>query len=511
MTAAALATTLPLPGAAAPAAAVPVRGPRHAEPDFGPHVRLFGPRTPPARIQAALDAAADEPASAERGAGPCVFLFRPGSYDVEVRLGSRTAVAGLGLLPDDVTINGAVPVADREQPGGGDGAPADVWRSASNLAFVPGGGATRWAAHGAATLRRVHVRGPLLLLPGEGGGAGGGVIADCVVDGQVVNASGRQWLARDSSVAGWSAPLGGQVLAGVEGAPARSLPDPLCTALPTSPFSREKPFLYVDGRGAYRVFLPAPRRDAVGPTWTSGAPEGTSVPLERFFLAQPGDSVRTLNRALAQGRHLLLTPGVYELSDTIRVKWAGTVVLGLGHPTLRPRHGAAAMTVADARGVRLAGLLFEAGPRESRALLAVGDRRGGRTDPREPASVQDVFFRIGGAGPGRAAAALVVDSGNVLLDHVRAWRAGHGAGANGPVATASPGVVVNGADVVATGLFVERFQKHEVVWNGESGRAVMVRHGLPDGSTERSGRVCDGLPAVSGAGSGRSVAARRAG
>ena len=191
----------------------------------------------------------------------------------------------------------------------------------------------------------------------------------------------------------------------------------------TSPLSREKPFLYLDEGGRYRVFLPGLRHEGASASWaTRAAAQGSSAPIERFFIARPGDSVRAVNKALSQGKHLLLTPGVYRLTDTIRVKWAGTVVLGLGYAALNPRYGVVPMTVADARGVRIAGLLFDAGPVDSPVLLEIGARRGGRSDPRDPASVQDVFFRMGGAGPGKGTTALVVNSDNVLLDHIWAWR-----------------------------------------------------------------------------------------
>jgi hypothetical protein len=188
--------------------------------------------------------------------------------------------------------------------------------------------------------------------------------------------------------------------------------------------------------------------------------------------------VRTINKALAQGKHLLLTPGIYKLTGTVKVKWAGTVVLGLGFATLTPVTGAVAMRVDDVRGVRIAGLLFDAAEAESKALLEIGSGRR-RSDPLDPTSVQDVFFRIGGAGPGRTGTALVVNSDNVLLDHIWAWRADHGSGVGWTVNTAEHGVVVNGDHVLATGLFVEHFQKENVLWNGEHGRTVMFQNELP--------------------------------
>jgi hypothetical protein len=477
---AAFAGVVPMAAAATPAAAHTPATPSPAtQPDFGPNVTVFDPTMPAADIQAALDAATAVQVANEFGTQRYAFLFKPGTYDVDAQLGYYTSVAGLGLSPDDVTINGAVRVEGQPQPGGGDSALTNFWRSAENLAVVPTGGVNWWAVSQAAPLRRVHIRGQLFLFPRQGGFSSGGFIADSVVDGQVINASQQQWLTRDSAVGSWSNGVWNQVFAGVVGAPEQSFPNPPYTTLPTSPVSREKPFLYVDSAGRYRVFLPSLRHDAVGASWSGGTTAGSSIPIDRFFIAKPTDSVRAINRALAQGKHLILTPGVYRLTESIKVKWSGTVVLGLGFPTLIPVNGTVPMRVADVKGVRIAGLLFDAGKTDSPALLEVGSRRGGRTDPRDPTSLQDVFFRIGGAGAGKATTSLIVNSDNVLLDHIWAWRADHGTGVGWTVNTAETGVVVNGDDVLATGLFVEHYQKYNVIWNGERGRTVMFQNELP--------------------------------
>jgi hypothetical protein len=69
----------------------------------------------------------------------------------------------------------------------------------------------------------------------------------------------------------------------------------------------------------------------------------------------------------------------------------------------------------------------------------------------------------------------------VILDDIWAWRADHGvAGSVGwTVNTADTGVVVNGDDVTATGLFVEHYQKYNVIWNGERGKTVFFQNELP--------------------------------
>ncbi|MBN1170646.1 MAG: adenylyl cyclase, partial [Micromonosporaceae bacterium] len=45
--------------------------------------------------------------------------------------------------------------------------------------------------------------------------------------------------------------------------------------------------------------------------------------------------------------------------------------------------------------------------------------------------------------------------------------------------TADTGVIVNGHDVTAYGLFVEHYQKYQTIWNGERGRTVFYQSELP--------------------------------
>jgi hypothetical protein len=39
--------------------------------------------------------------------------------------------------------------------------------------------------------------------------------------------------------------------------------------------------------------------------------------------------------------------------------------------------------------------------------------------------------------------------------------------------------VVNGANVLATGLFVEHYQKYQVIWNGQGGRTIFFQNEMP--------------------------------
>ena len=106
-----------------------------------------------------------------------------------------------------------------------------------------------------------------------------------------------------------------------------------------------------------------------------------------------------------------------------------------------------------------------------------------------PITLSDVYFRVGGPHIGKATTALEVNSDNVLIDHIWVWRADHGlegftAGVNGDTDrwktnTGTNGVIVNGDNVTATGLFVEHFQQYNTLWKGENGHVILYQNELP--------------------------------
>jgi hypothetical protein len=312
--------------------------------------------------------------------------------------------------------------------------------------------------------------------------ASGGFIADSEFDGgTVINGSQQQWIVRNSKLDGWTNGVWNQVFSGVVGAPAQCFPcgNPY-TTLATSPVTREAPYLYMDSAGHYNVFVPSAQRNTVGTTWASGATPGSSIPIEKFFIAQPADSAATINKALGSGRNLILTPGIYNLNQSIEVTRPDSVVLGLGFPTLIPQNGIVPMTVANAKGMMISGMIFDAGTTNSPVLLQVGSGHA-RSDnvASDPTTLHDVFFRIGGAEPGSATSSLVVNSKNVILDDIWAWRADHGNGVGWTSNTADTGVIVNGDNVTAYGLFVEHYQKYEVIWNGNGGTDIFFQNEMP--------------------------------
>lgn len=452
-------------------------------PNFGPNVRIFSPTQPMATIQAQLDAdfnAQKDTLSAQMGTGRIAHLFKPGTYAIHDDVGYYTHVAGLGQNPGDVVINGDITVDAFNESDQGV-ALQNFWRSAENLAINPSSGSNRWAVSQAAPFRRIDVRGNLFLFPASYGFSSGGYIADTRVSGQTSSVSQQQWYTRDSSFGSWAGGVWNMVFSGTIGAPGTAFPNPPHTTLATTPFSRDVPYLYIDSAGKYRVFLPALRTNASGPSWAGGSTPGTSLPMSQFYVVKAGDTASTINNALNSGCNLFFTPGIYHVNQTLNVTKAGTVVLGIGYATVIPDNGVTAMQVADVPGVRVKGLLFDAGTVNSASLLTVGPSGSSGNHAANPTTLQDVFFRIGGATVGKATTSLIINSNNVILDHTWAWRADHGnAGTWGwTSSTGDTGVIVNGNNVLATGLFVEHYQKYQVIWNGQNGKTIFYQNEMP--------------------------------
>ncbi|WP_456826185.1 adenylyl cyclase [Cellulomonas sp. P5_E12] len=491
--------------------------------DLGPNVIVFDPSQPIAEIQAKVDAIAAQQVPAQFGDGRYALLFKPGTYGtaeqpLRFQVGYFTEVAGLGQNPGDVVINGAIEVYNQCFPTAPDAATdctalVNFWRSLSNLSIHYQRGsaddcrasANFWAVSQAAPMRRVSVTGAnVSLMDYCTAGpqyASGGFIADSALP-FVISGSQQQFLVRNGSVGGWSNSVWNQVFAGVRGAPATDFVTNKYTTLDTNPASREKPYLYIDAKGKYKVFVPSAQTSTTGTTWANGSTPGKSLPLNSFFVAKPGVSASTINTALAVGKNVLFTPGVYHVDKTLNVLWPNAVVLGLGLATIVPDNGVVAMQTLDVPGIDIAGLMFDAGPTSSPALLQLGTQLSAldakQTKPRlssanNPTAVQDVFFRIGGEHVGKATNSLVVNTNQTIIDHTWAWRADHGTGVGWTVNTADTGVLVNGNDVTATGLFSEHFQKYNVIWNGERGKTIMFQNELPYDAPDQASWQHDGV------------------
>ncbi len=504
-----------------PATAAPGEMPRSA-PDFGPNVTIFHPNTPVVTINATLQRLSQEPEFSEKR--NAVF-FMPGTYGsaagqddpatatgiVNSEVGYYTAIYGLGQSPEEVRINGALHVEPRQfNPAGN---PQDdslesnsltqFWRSMSNITINPiqrpvGEDAQRpypegiapphtlrWAVSQAAPLRRVNILGNLELTGRYGAYAFGTYIANSKIQGSVISGDGKvekaqaHWYTRDSVIGQWEGRAVNYLFSGVQGAPATNFMQNGITSLSTTPVSREAPHLFVTKQGEYRVFVPHGKTHSQGTDWAVSARSGQQIPIQKFFIAKPGDSAARINGELKRGKHLIFTPGIYRLNQPINVNRPGTTVLGLGFPSLIPMNGTAAIEVGNVHGVVLSGLTIDAGPVRSNVLLRVGQRGSHAGHPNDPTTLSDMFIRIGGPLPGTATTSVEVNNNNVILDHSWLWRGDHGTGTAWNENVADHGLVVNGNDVTALGLFVEHYQKNQVIWNGERGRTLFYQSEMP--------------------------------
>jgi hypothetical protein len=483
---------------------------------FGPNVCVFTDAMSQAAIQKDLDSIATQqvPVASQFSSQRYAVLFRPGTYGsaatpLVFQVGYYTQVAGLGAMPQDTVVNGAIDVFNNMCTAGTQDCNSDdnFWRSLSNLtlnvdlpssppAYAPpivdpfGAGCTNsaemWSASQAAPIRRAIINGSVVFQDycANNNFASGGFIADSKVSGSLNFFGNQQFLVRNSAIggaAGCPNGLWNMVYSGVQGAPAPVFTGQCQqnTVLPTSPVTEEEPFLFTDSSGNYNVFVPAVQHGSSGPSWAGGQGAGKTLPLSKFFVASPGMSGAAITAALAQGKDLILSPGVYNLDQPIVVPHPDTVVLGLGLATLVPQHGNAAMIVVRNSGVKLSGLIIDAGPVNSPVLLSVGTP--GPSDSGNPDVIQDVYFRVGGAEttPTSASVSLLDNASNSIIDDVWAWRADHGNAVGWTQNTAATGLVVTGSGVTAYGLAVEHYQKNEVVWSGQGGTDIFFQNELP--------------------------------
>ena len=445
-------------------------------PDFGPNVLVFNHTMPPADMQAQIDKIYATQRRNEFGPERNAILFLPGNYTVDVPIGFYTQVLGLGSSPDDVNITGDV---HSDAASRSNNATTTFWRAAENFSVVPSGGLMKWAVSQAAPFRRMHVQGDIVLHQ-NGGWASGGWMSDTLIDGNVAAGPQQQWISRNSEWGSWTGANWNMVFVGVPNPPQGEWPNPPYTKIAQTPIVREKPFLQIDSSGDYSVRVPAIRNDSSGITWHAAATPGKTISIREFYIAHPNrDNAATINAQLAKRKNLLLTPGIYDLTEPIRITHPNTIVMGLGFATLHPVNGTSAMTTADADGIIIAGLLFDAGPTQSPVLLQIGPNKSKTNHEKDPISLHDVFFRVGGAGPGRTVINLEINSNDTIIDHTWIWRADHGANVGWDTNTSANGLVVNGNNVTAYGLFVEHHQQFQVLWSGNAGRTYFYQSEIP--------------------------------
>jgi hypothetical protein len=522
---------------------------------FGPNVCVFTPQMSQTQVQNDLNniAAQQVPLSAQFNNDGYAVLFEPGTYGsaatpLVFEVGYYTEVAGLGAVPQDTTINGQIEVFPNALDCASStncwaNSTVNFWRSMSNLTlnvmdsannYVPqpitqlppigdsadcyGGSTDMWSVSQATPVRSMIINGSLNFQAycSQTGYASndygsGSYVANSEINGQLDWSGNQQGIARNSdfdSTAGYvwnyvysgdGCPPGYTPPAGTSCSPTQDVFNNTqgkngdqFTVLPQSPVTAEEPFLYTDSSGKFNVFVPSVQQNSSGPNFVSGSEAGSSLPLSSFFIANPTTPIAAIDLALLAGKNLVLTPGVYDLSAPIVIDRPNTVVLGLGFATLVPQHGNAALIALPNVGVKISGLIVDAGPVNSPVLVSVGVPGLTAGTAADPDLIQDVYFRIGGAEttPVSATVSLLDNASHSIIDDVWAWRADHGAntsvtGPQGQVGAGwtynqgDTGVVVSGDNVTAYGIAVEHYQKTEVIWSGQGGTNIYFQNELP--------------------------------
>ncbi|MCL2649620.1 MAG: T9SS type A sorting domain-containing protein [Candidatus Azobacteroides sp.] len=461
---------------------------------FGPNMYIYSPTDDMDAISQEINDIHDQKMfqgqfSAERYA----FYFKPGDYTAAgpLNIGYYTHAGGLGRTPYETQIDNLLTPA----PLSNNNATCTFWRSAENLSIIGSGATFMWGVSQAAPIRRIYSQ-RNAQFDWNRGWASGGFAADCYFEFSAGSYSQQQWYTRNSysefGRGSFSKGVWNTCYQGMEFGPYVYMPDHsdnwaaggAVSNVETTPIIREKPFLFMDTNGRYKVFKPALRKDSKGVSWSEtdmGA--GTIYDLlDDFYVVKPGTSAATMNEQLAAGKHLFITPGRYELSEPLHVTHANTIILGTGYASLSPGSGntESAIVIDDVEGVTIASLLFDA-LYNSRTLMQVGPQGANTNLSTNPTLLADVFFRIGGtvSRSTNADIALEINSSDVIGDHFWIWRADHGSGVGWNTNTSKNGLVVNGDYVTIYGLFNEHFQQYQLIWNGEAGRVYFYQCETP--------------------------------
>jgi hypothetical protein len=479
---------------------------------FGPNMYIYSPEDDVPSLLAENDAIYAVQETAQFALDRYALLFKPGDYadaawsqtaggthgdNVDLaafKAGFYTHIAGLGLLPTDTSVPKMSVTANWLSPGGNPrgNATQNFWRTIENIHLDS---STLWAVSQAAPIRRLSVGDRDPVTGGDAGGniaftssygnwdnwGSGGFMADSRVRGEVMYQGQQQWLTRNSSADSLTGGQWNMVSVGVDSDTINTSAQAAgTTEVDVAPVIQEKPFLYVDGDDNYQVFVPGLLKNTKGTSWEDGSPAGTSLSIDTFYIAKPDvDTAATINAALASGKNLLVTPGVYHLNAAINITRPGTVVLGMGLATLINDNNTSTIQIADAAtGAKVSGIIFDAGPNGSPALLQVGSP-GAAGDANNPILLQDLFFRVGGDEIGMAERCIVINTDYTIGDDFWVWRADHGAQAGWDRNVTTYGTVVNGDNVTLYALMCEHFHKYQTLWTGNGGKLYFYQSEIP--------------------------------
>lgn len=505
---------------------------------FGENVYVISPKDDPKKVQVFLEKVWERQEKNQFGNERYAIYFLPGTYDktIQVKLGFYTQVAGLGTTPDETSIKklqvNARWLTDIPK---NHNALCNFWRGAENLTIRSN---TMWAVSQATELRNVNIKGSLFLHD-ENGWASGGFVSDTSVKGIVDSGSQQQFLFLNSDFKEWLGENWNLVFVGEKkgAAPQATWPVKSYTTIDTTPVKAKKPYLIWEKEKGYEVYVPGIETQISGVQKVDNADrkadnknnstnhESTAkvnqnstkdriFSLDKFYIATAKkDTAKTINEQLEKGKNLILTPGIYHLTEPIVITHNNTIVLGMGYATLVCDNKNAAMLAENVIGCSISGLLFDAGKVESEHLLYLkqdnsksknskNENMSDETsntasntasntvtritdanfDKTNATTLHDLFFRVGGttdAYDAKTKTCVEIQTSHVIGDNFWIWRADHGDGVGWDKNTADTGISVLGDDVTLYGLMVEHFEKYQTIWEGKNGSIYMYQSEFP--------------------------------
>lgn len=404
-----------------------------------------------------------------------------------ILLGFYSHIGGLGKVPSDVKLGS---VFTKPHLSGGANATCTFWRSMENVDVMRD---FAWTVSQSTSARRMLIESTSKYISdiGESNFWGsGGFIADTHYTSDRPDWAGQQqWYTRNAVFPEGSNAMGGSYNMLWQGCVNPPKEDKINSPIATTPIIREKPFLFIDNDGEYKIFVPAWQKDRVGVSWTDtdmGKGEIQDL-LSDWYVTKEGDTDVEINNALKAGKNIFFTPGHYSLNAPIQVNRKNAILLGAGiatvtlEPTAKNKWGC--IYADDKDGIIIAGLLMDS-LNSTTYQVRVGDENANANHSENPILLTDITCRVGGvqANNIQIQASMQINSNNVVGDHFWLWRADHGT-QNGKDRwtrdRCKNGLIVAGDDVTLYGLFVEHFQEYEVLWLGERGRTYFFQNEPP--------------------------------
>jgi len=405
-----------------------------------------------------------------------------------IELGFYSHIGGLGKVPSDVKLGA---LFTRPHLSGGANATCTFWRSMENVTVMRD---FSWTVSQSTSARRMQIESTSKYISDIGSNnfwGSGGFIADANYTSSRPNWGGQQqWYTRNTVFPSGGGAMGGSYNMVWQGCVNAPQADNANSPVPATPIIREKPFLFIDSDGEYKVFVPAWQKDRVGLSWSAtDMGKGTVQDLlTEWYVTKEGDTDVAINKALKAGKNIFFTPGHYALNAPIQVNRKGAILLGAGiaSVTLEPteKNTWGCIYADDKDGIIIAGLLMDSF-NSTTYQIRIGNEGANADHAENPILLSDITCRVGGVQSKNIQihASMQINSNNVVGDHFWLWRADHGSQRGGDARwvrdRCKNGLIVTGNNVTLYALFAEHYQEYEVLWLGENGRTYFLQNEPP--------------------------------